>query len=91
MIRRSIYLLGMGGFGPELLQLLRYTQGEVNWEYGGYFDDNAAEKSGISGPIPGKHCRGAPITRRDGPGPFTLFASNQRGHFGFVDPIVAPV
>ena len=53
MIRRSIYLLGMGGFGPELLQLLRYTQGEVNWEYGGYFDDNAAEKSGISGPYRG--------------------------------------
>jgi len=53
MNRRPIYLLGMGGFGPELLQLLRYTQGEVIWEYGGYFDDNAAEKLGIFGPYRG--------------------------------------
>ena len=53
MNRRPIYLLGMGGFGPELLQLLHYTQGEVNWEYRGYFDDNTAEKSGIFGPYRG--------------------------------------
>ena len=49
MNRRPIYLLGMGGFGPELVQLLRFAYGMEEWEYAGFFDDHAPMNSDQTG------------------------------------------
>ncbi|MFM8838330.1 MAG: hypothetical protein ACKOHH_06830 [Bacteroidota bacterium] len=52
---KAIYILGMGGFGPELMQLLRHSYASEEYRYAGYFDDSPpnAEASSATyrGPI----------------------------------------
>jgi hypothetical protein len=55
VVLKDIYILGMGGFGPELIQLLRHSYASEEYRYAGYFDDRppSAEASSAQylGPI----------------------------------------
>ena len=53
VVLRDIYILGMGGFGPELIQLLRHSYASEEYCYAGYFDDRVPSPEESSAPYRG--------------------------------------